>query len=204
MEHKTFQMIVLYQISSKNTAHIYVGISSNLKRRIQKHKRELKLNKHHNYILQRVYNKYGLNDLQFEVLQEFENREQACIAEIEFIKHNTCVNTTKGGDGGDIMSNHIDKDEIIKKIQVTKRKRGIVLSEQFKNNQRKPFNSKVHDTYYCKKCNKSIAGRSNYLRYHGDMCGKPRKDLVKCPYCHKVGAKTGMVRWHFENCKHKS
>lgn len=27
---------------------------------------------------------------------------------------------------------------------------------------------------------------------------------VACPYCNKSGAKSGMKRWHFENCKYKN
>lgn len=32
----------------------------------------------------------------------------------------------------------------------------------------------------------------------------PKNNNIKCPYCDKTGYKAGMVRWHFDNCKHKS
>ncbi len=30
------------------------------------------------------------------------------------------------------------------------------------------------------------------------------REVVKCPHCNKLGQKSSMVRWHFDNCKYKS
>ena len=46
----------------------YIGSSSNVHKRWYNHKRELKLNKHQNQILQNHYNKYGSEDLVFTIL----------------------------------------------------------------------------------------------------------------------------------------
>ncbi len=34
------------------------------------------------------------------------------------------------------------------------------------------------------------------------MYGKQQKILI-CPHCKKEGGNGAMVRWHFDNCKHK-
>ena len=49
--------------------------------------------------------------------------------------------------------------------------------------------------------------------YKGPRSGHGRKVMtspdfgghqqVQCPYCKKSGMKNAMMRWHFDNCKHK-
>jgi group I intron endonuclease len=60
---------------------VYVGSSNFIQSRWRTHCRGLKNNVHHNYKLQRHYNKYGLNNFIFEIIEtcsqnEFEDREQ--------------------------------------------------------------------------------------------------------------------------------
>ena len=40
------------------------------------------------------------------------------------------------------------------------------------------------------------SGKDNF------MFGK-KQEIVTCPYCGKSGGKSGMIQWHFENCKDK-
>jgi group I intron endonuclease len=49
---------------------IYVGSAVNINRRWTMHLYDLKMNKHHSNKLQRHYNKYGKDDLQFIVIEE--------------------------------------------------------------------------------------------------------------------------------------
>jgi len=48
----------------------YIGSSNNIRTRFYKHKSALKHNKHENRHLQRAYNKYGIKNFKFEVLEE--------------------------------------------------------------------------------------------------------------------------------------
>lgn len=54
-----------------------------------------------------------------------------------------------------------------------------------------------------------LLGPKNNLKHIADgthpLLGEnnPNRIKVTCPYCHKVGGKTNMHRWHFENCKMK-
>lgn len=59
----------IYSIISKSNNKVYIGSTNNLRLRFQKHYSVLKNNKHHNKILQNHCNKYGLNDLDFCVIQ---------------------------------------------------------------------------------------------------------------------------------------
>lgn len=64
-------MIGIYKISSLiKPNRIYIGSALNIKRRWNKHKSDLKNNKHHSIKLQRHYNKYGIDDLIFEIIEE--------------------------------------------------------------------------------------------------------------------------------------
>lgn len=67
--------IGVYTITSKVTGRIYVGMTRNkdgFKRRWIQHKSSLKKGNHRNVFLQRHYDKYGINDLKFEILDTYE------------------------------------------------------------------------------------------------------------------------------------
>jgi group I intron endonuclease len=60
----------IYKITSFINGKIYIGESSGITRRFIRHKNDLKYNQHCNPFLQRHVNKYGLNDLSFEVIEK--------------------------------------------------------------------------------------------------------------------------------------
>jgi group I intron endonuclease len=106
----------IYKIQSKSRPErIYIGSAVNVLRRWSDHRRLLSKNKHHSPILQNHYNKYGLDDLDFEII-ESENyidnkqllaREQTWI--IRFQYNNTWkpffnVNEVAGNRTGAILS----------------------------------------------------------------------------------------------------
>ena len=61
----------IYKITNKKTGFVYIGCSTQLPKRLRDHKRHLKKNKHDNKLLQKAYNKYGLEELEFEVIKEY-------------------------------------------------------------------------------------------------------------------------------------
>jgi group I intron endonuclease len=73
MFKKDLKMCV-YKISFTNYNKIYVGSSCRWPYRRREHLYDLKKNKHHNRYLQRAYNKYGLSNINIDVL-EFCNSE---------------------------------------------------------------------------------------------------------------------------------
>ena len=61
----------VYKMENKKTGVIYIGCSTQLKRRFRDHKNNLKKNKHKNGLLQEAYNQYGLDVFEFEVIKEY-------------------------------------------------------------------------------------------------------------------------------------
>jgi len=65
----------VYSIKNSINNKLYIGSTSNFKRRFKEHLKKLEHNKHHNILLQRFVNKYGISTIQFEILSEqIENR----------------------------------------------------------------------------------------------------------------------------------
>lgn len=60
----------IYTITNLLDGKVYVGLALNLRARAPSHFRTLKLNIHMNEHLQRAYNKYGIDNFKFEILQE--------------------------------------------------------------------------------------------------------------------------------------
>lgn len=60
----------IYRIYSIATDRFYIGSAKNFAARKAGHLCDLRNNKHHSRFLQRTYNKYGIADLNFEILEE--------------------------------------------------------------------------------------------------------------------------------------
>ncbi len=60
----------IYSIYNKTTNKYYIGYSKHIRKRLERHKYELRKNIHFNNHLQNAYNKYGEDDFEFEILEE--------------------------------------------------------------------------------------------------------------------------------------
>lgn len=107
----------IYKIENKINGKNYIGSTIHPNRRKSRHFSALKHNSHHNIYLQRSYNKYGKEQFLFEILQEVivENSLSLQNIEAEVIKKLTPVYNIGGTTGGDNLTNHPNRDEIIKK-----------------------------------------------------------------------------------------
>jgi group I intron endonuclease len=77
-------MGVIYKITNTIDDRVYIGSSINYERRHKEHINDIKNNKHHNIHLQRFCDKYGVNTLEFNVIEVCDNgvileREQVFI-----------------------------------------------------------------------------------------------------------------------------
>lgn len=63
----------IYKILNSIDDRVYIGSTVNLNKRWSEHKRDLSKNRHQNIHLQNFVNKYGLNALIFEILEETNN-----------------------------------------------------------------------------------------------------------------------------------
>ena len=64
----------VYTITCLINNKVYVGNSKNLSKRLSTHKTKLKSNKHANEHLQNAYNKYGVENFEFETLETCEEQ----------------------------------------------------------------------------------------------------------------------------------
>ena len=77
-----FLMIAIYKISSQiHPERIYIGSAVNAKKRKANHFSMLKKNSHHSVKLQRHCNKYGIEDLCFEILESVMFKEDLIMRE---------------------------------------------------------------------------------------------------------------------------
>ncbi len=91
----------LYKIENTITGRIYIGATRDFTTRRVEHLRELKKNKHKNPLLQRDFNKYGIETFTFEVILQAED----CFSvENEYISKIGTYNIAKGGIGGDVFN----------------------------------------------------------------------------------------------------
>ena len=117
-------MIGIYKIENLITGKIYIGSSLNIEKRFLRHKNELIKKRHVNIHLQREFNKYGIECLIFKILEEC-NKER--LKEIEQLYLDNIFSDTnhylyyynigKNSSGGDNLTLHPNREEIINKIK---------------------------------------------------------------------------------------
>ena len=60
----------IYSITNVTTNKVYIGQSVDILYRFIQHKCELHKNRHHNEYLQNAYNKYGITDFKFDIVEK--------------------------------------------------------------------------------------------------------------------------------------
>lgn len=97
------------------------------------------------------------------------------------------------------------------KNKISNKHRGKLVSNETRDKIRNKNSGENHPMFGKPLSNE--AKRKMSISLSGDNCSeetRKRKSeaqlgkiyvLVECPYCHKVGGKNLMVRWHFKNCK---
>lgn len=63
----------IYKIANKITGDFYIGSAVNLNKRFISHKSRMRTHKHGNKYLQNVYDKYGLKNLEFIIIEKVSN-----------------------------------------------------------------------------------------------------------------------------------
>tara|TARA_R110002012_G_scaffold283779_1_gene474308 strand:- start:515 stop:1753 length:1239 start_codon:yes stop_codon:yes gene_type:complete len=119
------KIIGVYKISNNlcPEGKYYIGYSCDIHKRWGTHQSTLKTNKHCNILMQRAYNKYGSECFDYEILQECETEEEAKNVELSYLEDLTIrdklYNLHYNSSGGDLMTYHPDREEIIEKIKNT-------------------------------------------------------------------------------------
>lgn len=153
----------VYQIRNNVSGKLYIGYTSNYKKRWAKHIECA--NKKLNRCLYDAMNKYGLDNFEIDVLFEYSSKEEATSCEIQLIQEfNTLTpngyNMTLGGDGGNTLDRWSDenKKELYKK-QGLKRK-GQSKSETTKNRISKSLTGRIIDDEWKNKISLTMKERN--------------------------------------------
>ena len=116
MLYLCFMQGYIYIIRNSINDKFYIGSTKNYHVRKLKHFNELRKNKHHSIHLQRAFNKYSEKHFEFIIIETCYNylkREQYLFDNV--IDFKNTYNVSKMATGGDLIYNHPNKANIIKK-----------------------------------------------------------------------------------------
>ena len=150
-----FMTCGIYAIINKSTGKMYIGQSINIERRFKHHINHLNKGNHPNNYLQNVWNKYGEDDFNFNILLKCSENE----LDDEERKLINLYGTYKGGYnftwGGDF--NPMKHPEIAKKVGESKK--GRPLSDETKKKISEANKGKHHSDETKKKISEKLKGR---------------------------------------------
>lgn len=112
---------VIYKIQNLVNGIIYIGSTVNFEKRKQRHLSALLNNQHHSVYLQRAFNKYGSENFIFTIVEHFSSEIEARDAEQLILdeQYDQLYNISKQSSGGDLISYHPNKDDIIQRINTS-------------------------------------------------------------------------------------
>ncbi len=118
----------IYKITNIITEDFYIGSSVDLRSRINQHKSKLKNRSHPNNYLQNVYNKYGINNLSFEIVEHVDNKINLIFKEQFYIdtlnpRYNICKIA------GSCLGRKLSEET---KLKISESHIGLKLSEETK------------------------------------------------------------------------
>jgi group I intron endonuclease len=194
-------IIGVYKITNKITNKYYIGYAKDIYKRFNEHRNTLKNGNHQNIILQRSYNKYTLDAFIFEILHIFDNIENAKIKELEYLQtlkiRPMLYNLHYNNSGGDILTNHPDKENIIRRITNTINKNFSKMTEQDKKEKyglsgyKNGMFGKTHSEEARKNISKKNKGISKNLGFkHSDEMKKKLSEIAKT----RVGEKNSFYK----------
>jgi group I intron endonuclease len=132
MKNSIIKFGYIYIILNKINGKFYIGSTKDLHKRKLRHFRELKNNTHHCIHLQRSVNKHGLENFEYICIETSFNyikREQQIL---DFLDFNDLYNVSKTATGGDMISNHPNREQLIK--NATQRLQNVKRLPRFKEN----------------------------------------------------------------------
>ena len=189
-------MFWVYSISNKVNGKRYIGVTNNIKSRWSTHRNRLLKGNHVNKYLQSDYNKYGVDNFVYEILEEISNDcsdDYVADREIYYIsKYNSCdegYNMTYGGDGYGrrIMSDVLRKEytERISNISKNLWNQDWFRNKMLELNKGNKYNLGKHASEETrKKISDSRIGEKNpfYGKHHTEESKQKMKEKLKDYY----------------------
>lgn len=116
-------IIGVYKISNVLSDRYYIGYSKNINRRFCVHRCKLKNSCHDNIFLQRAYNLDGEDKFIYEIIHRCNTEKEAKEIELQYLTdlsiRDKLYNLNYNNSGGDLLTNHPDKESIKDKILKT-------------------------------------------------------------------------------------
>jgi len=163
-------MKVIYKITALHSNKIYIGSSISFSKRKTQHISDLKNNRHVNQYLQRIYDKYGLENLEFSILEKLTEEDNILIKEQEWIDKLLPELNIGSVGGGDNLTNHPNKNEIVKKITEAVRFRYASMTKE----ERKQSIGKSGKLNHNWKGGKTFCQCGNRINSRSKTCGSCR------------------------------
>jgi group I intron endonuclease len=120
MTESNNHIIGVYKISNLLSGRYYIGYSTNINRRFTNHRSKLKQNCHDNIFLQRAYNLDGEDNFKYDIIHICDTEDEAKEIELTYLAdlsiRNIIYNLNYNNGGGDLLTNHPDKEAIRAKI----------------------------------------------------------------------------------------
>ena len=120
MYRMTEPIIGVYKITCLSSGKYYIGYSKEIEKRFHTHKMLLRASRHFNILLQRAYDKYGYDDFTFDILHTCNATDEAKELELKYLEdiniRPLLYNLHYNNSGGDTLTNHPNRTEIIEKI----------------------------------------------------------------------------------------
>jgi len=123
----------IYHIVNEVNGKRYVGRTSDKEKRCSRHFFELRTRRHHCIHLQRSFNKYGEENFRFEVVEDNLSEKEAITREQWYLDNNydLLYNISRNSlFGGDLISYHPRRDEIVASITKSVRQRYANMSPE--------------------------------------------------------------------------
>jgi group I intron endonuclease len=118
-------IIGVYKISNTLSGRYYIGYSVNINKRFKTHRYKLKNNCHDNIFLQRAYNLDGEDKFIYDIIHICNTEDEAKEIELNYLSDLTIrkdlYNLNFNNSGGDLLTNHPEKEEIRKRIIKTQK-----------------------------------------------------------------------------------
>lgn len=109
----------VYKIENKKNGLIYIGSTVDFDKRVRNHKSQLKRGTHANFQLQSDYNIFGESVFVYEVLNVSPDFREIEGHYLESFDKDKMYNISRNVSGGDILSYHPKREEIVEKISET-------------------------------------------------------------------------------------
>jgi group I intron endonuclease len=199
MEERQYKV---YKIGNKISGKFYIGYTKDIKKRFKSHISHLVHNNHGNIILQRSYNKHGISNFTFEVIDEFDNINECKEKELEYLSdlhiRPKLYNIHYNNSGGDVISNHPDRLDIIKRMTCSIRERYSKMSKEEKklkhgqNGEKNGMFGRTHTPETRKRLSARIVSKETREKMSARIVSKETRERISVAASKRTGIKNSM------------